>query len=146
MRSKAHWGYDEAFMQACRPELTVTDEDLANADSYYCIAQLYESLERKLIGFYKLQVQTQQRVELDALFVDPKYIGQGIGRVLFNHAEGFATALGASEMLVQSDPNAVEFYQTMGGVVFGETASGSISGRQLPVLKFALGSEGTLNR
>lgn len=28
IRSKSHWGYDDAFLEACRAELTVVPEDL----------------------------------------------------------------------------------------------------------------------
>ncbi|HSD78740.1 MAG TPA: hypothetical protein VLA98_15100, partial [Solirubrobacteraceae bacterium] len=28
LRSKGHWGYDAAFLELCRPELTLAEEDL----------------------------------------------------------------------------------------------------------------------
>ena len=30
LRSKAHWGYDAAFLDACRAELTLRDDELAS--------------------------------------------------------------------------------------------------------------------
>ncbi|MEE8545291.1 MAG: hypothetical protein V3T29_05715 [Alphaproteobacteria bacterium] len=37
LRSKAHWGYDAAFMAACRAELTVTPAQAASG-----LVQVYE--------------------------------------------------------------------------------------------------------
>jgi hypothetical protein len=31
MRSKAHWGYDQEFLEAVRPVLTFTEADLAGS-------------------------------------------------------------------------------------------------------------------
>ena len=38
MRSKAHWGYDAAFMAACRAELTLTPEGIAARPVFVCEA------------------------------------------------------------------------------------------------------------
>ena len=43
LRSKAHWGYDAAFMAACRAELTVTPAQAASGRAY-----LYEARRLEL--------------------------------------------------------------------------------------------------
>ena len=76
LRSKAHWGYDAAFMAACRDELSL------------CAADLVDGLsvglrnEDALLGV--AQVIGQNRAwELEKLFVDPGAMGKGIGSQLF---------------------------------------------------------------
>jgi hypothetical protein len=48
LRSKGHWGYDQAFLDACRAELTLTPEDI--------LAQRVTVAERdgQVVGFYAL--------------------------------------------------------------------------------------------
>ncbi len=131
-RAKAHWGYSAAFMNACRDELTLRPEDLATKFVYVGV------FDEKPIGYYTLEGIDASAMELDALFVDPQHIGHGYGRVLLQHALTTAAATGAQRLVIQSDPNAVGFYEAMGGVVVGKRASDSIPGRVLPILHLAL--------
>ncbi len=131
-RSKAYWGYDDAFMDACAGELTYSAEDIRTQP--VIIAELHG----KLAGFFSLFRETPARIELDALFVDPPYIGRGIGRRLFCDAQSRARESGAGILFVQSDPNALPFYQAMGGHVAGEKPSLSIPDRMLPILEYQL--------
>jgi GNAT superfamily N-acetyltransferase len=132
--SKAHWGYPVKFMQACRRELTVKPESIAGDDIQYVVAVI----ERELAGFYALENLTDTRIELGALFVEPKYIGQGIGRQLMTRAKAHAIELGANTMTIQGDPHALEFYHAAGASIVGELESGSIPGRFLPLLEIPL--------
>ncbi len=52
---------------------------------------------------------------LDDLWIDPDWMGQGIGRLLFQHAEGQARRSGATRMEWEAEPNAIAFYEKMGG-------------------------------
>lgn len=130
IRSKAHWGYSDDFMQACEDELSVN----VDAISDYWLA---ESLT-EILGFYALTKISCLQYELDAMFVDPVHIGAGVGRALFLHAKEVAFDKGATSLLIQSDPNAAPFYIGLGGVLVGEKASGSIVGRMLPTFEVAL--------
>jgi GNAT superfamily N-acetyltransferase len=71
--------------------------------------------------------------ELDALFIEPEYIGKGIGRMLIEHAKEQAERLGVVKIVIQGDPNAEPFYIAIGALPCGTRESGSISGRQLPL-------------
>lgn len=42
--------------------------------------------------------------------------------------------------MIDADPNAEPFYRAMGAVRIGATPSGSIPGRELPLLEFTLTS------
>lgn len=132
MRSKAHWGYDAAFLAACREELTVSPRDL-ELDTVFVAER-----GTRALGYYALTLPSDGACELEALFVDPRAIGTGVGTRLFGHATRQARALGAARMIIESDPNAAGFYRAMGASPSGQRPSGSIPGRRLPVLELRL--------
>ncbi len=132
LRSKAYWGYDEAFMVATAPELALSPEQLARYPAHVLEA------EGRLAGFYLLEPVNEREVELSALFVEPDAIGWGYGRRLMEHAIARAKRLGFRAMLIPSDPNAEPFYRAMGAEPIGTVPSGSIPGRELPLLRVDL--------
>ena len=134
LRSKAYWGYSDEFMSACENELRITPDKLDNDKFLYMVAES----EGKQLGYYALEIISESEYELDALFVDPEHIGSGIGRELLSHAKQTAAKLGGTTLIVQSDPNARNFYQTAGGVLAGMTESASIPGRFLPTFSISL--------
>ena len=129
IRSKGRWGYDEAFLAACRAELTFSADDLANAPTF--VADGSDGP----VGFYRLLVRDDGAAELDDLFVDPASIGHGVGKRLWEHAVAQAASLGCGELVIQSDPFAEGFYLAMGAERVGELESGSVPGRMLPLLR-----------
>ena len=132
LRSKAHWGYDEAFMAACREELTVTAASVR--DGPYFVAES----DGALLGFYGIARLDEQRADLLHFFVDPPAIGHGHGALLLRHAAERARALGYRTLVIDADPNAEGFYLAQGARRIGEAASGSIPWRQLPQLRMDL--------
>ena len=133
-RSKAVWDYSAEFIEACRQELTWTENDLARPAS---CARLAISA-RAVAGFYALAFADATECELEALYVDPPFIGKGIGRVLLNDAIVLAQERSCRAMLIQSDPHAAGFYERNGAVKIGERESGSIPGRFLPLYRLAV--------
>ncbi|MDJ0727362.1 MAG: GNAT family N-acetyltransferase [Prochloraceae cyanobacterium] len=127
IHSKAYWGYDRNFMNACLAELIYSLDDIQN--KHFFVAEIDSSI----VGFYALDRLSNTEMELDALFVAPAYIGKGYGRILINHAKNKAIALGASKIVIQGDPNAKNFYISAGGIITGERESLSIPGRYLPI-------------
>ena len=132
LRSKAHWGYDADFLAACQDDLTLTEEDIATSVVY-----VFEAVDAPA-GFYRLVLKDDGVAELDALFVEPAAMGQGIGRRLWRHAVDTATRLGCSEMVWQSDPQAEGFYLAMGARRAGDSESTVTPGRMLPLMRFRL--------
>ena len=131
LRSKAHWGYDDAFLAACRAELTLRPEQ---CDGVHTVVA---ERDGRLLGFHRLAGEPPV-AELADLFVDPDAIGQGVGAALLADAVGRARALGISRLLIDADPNAEGFYARMGARRIGSVASGSIPGRELPRLELAV--------
>ena len=126
LRSKAHWGYDTAFMEVLRPILTVTEDALEASPVHVLDAADGPS------GWYRL-TGVPPRGELEDLWLDPSAIGHGAGRRLFEHALGTASALGFTQLSIEADPHAEGFYLAMGAMRVGKRRSPS--GRTLPLLE-----------
>jgi GNAT superfamily N-acetyltransferase len=131
LRSKAVWGYDQAFLEACRAELTIRVEDLAS--STLCVAEH----DGVIVGVAQIVVQGGI-ADLSKMFVEPSAIGLGVGKALFEWVSSTAKSLGARHLTIDADPDAVGFYLKMGATARGTIASGSIPGRVLPHLVLEL--------
>ena len=130
MRSKAYWGYDKSFMDACVSELQISREEIENG----CVRVLHD--DSIVLGFYHLlPISAPDEYELEAMYVEPREMGKGCGRALWIDLEHQLKSRGARRLVVQSDPNAVEFYRAMGMNRIGDRESDSIPGRFLPLLE-----------
>ncbi|MFV0296888.1 MAG: GNAT family N-acetyltransferase [Hyphomicrobiaceae bacterium] len=130
-RSKAFWGYDEAFMEACRAELSFQPGELTTTS----LALMERDMALVAVAQVKLE---GPEAELAKLFVEPAAIGSGAGWLMFDWAWRTARALGAHRLVIEADPHAAPFYRRMGARDTGVTRSHSISGRLLPRLVLAL--------
>jgi hypothetical protein len=131
LRSKAVWGYDKEFMQACRDELTLTPSTMQS--SHFKVAEI----GRSLMGMAQVTVKGDI-AELDKLFVEPTRLRSGAGCALFDWAKNIAREAGAVALVIEADPDASGFYRRMGAVDDGAAPSGSIPGRFIPRLKLHL--------
>jgi GNAT superfamily N-acetyltransferase len=122
LRSTGHWGYDAAFLEACRAELTLTPEQAATAR---VVRDGHD-----LLGFHLLE-----EGELAMLFVEPAAMGRGVGRALLADAQQAAAGRGWTRMRIASDPGAEGFYLAHGAQRLGVVPSGSVPGRELPLLE-----------
>jgi GNAT superfamily N-acetyltransferase len=134
IRSKAHWGYDASFMAAARADLEVRPDRLPGFEVYLLEA------DDAIIGFYSLLPVSESVIEMDALFVDPEYIGKSYGRMLWMHAVERARALRFGRMILTADPFAEKFYVRCGMTRTGERESSVERGRKLPLLEFPISS------
>lgn len=66
----------------------------------------------EVIGFYELRDRADH-VELLRMFLRTEVIGQGYGRVLWDHAVEQAGRIN-HRMLIKSDPDSIGFYSAMG--------------------------------
>lgn len=129
LRSKAVWGYDAAFMAACRAEITA--QDFARSRIQVAVQ------DGRIIAMAQL-AQHGRIADIDKLFVDPAALRTGAGRQLFAWCVETARAAGAVAVTVVADPDAAGFYRRMGMMEDGKEPSGSIPGRMLPKLHVAL--------
>ncbi|MFF3402722.1 GNAT family N-acetyltransferase [Streptomyces sp. NPDC002659] len=125
LRSKAHWGYDEAFLAACRDELAIQAGELAARRI------VVAENDTAVLGVASLEGEPPHGA-LGLLFVEPSAIGRGIGRTLYAHVLDTARELGFKQLTVESDPHAEPFYRAMGARPVPE------AGRELPLLEVTL--------
>jgi GNAT superfamily N-acetyltransferase len=131
LRSKAVWGYDQVFLEACRTELTIAPHELSNSHIRVAV------LEGSVVGIVQITID-QRTADLQKMFVEPSAIGRGVGKALFDWATATANALGADVLQIDADPGAVGFYKKMGAIECGFASSASIPGRMLPRLQVNL--------
>jgi len=129
LRSKAVWGYPADFLDACRAELTYRSETIADARSTFIVAER----EPEIVGFHAMRSLDGSTFELEALFVEPSRIGEGIGRALIEDARRRVRDAGGSRLVIQGDPHATGFYLACGAIRTGERESASLPGRWLPL-------------
>ena len=134
VRSKAHWGYDAAFMKLSAASLRVDEADIASGR-----VLVATDAEGQAVGMASVLGEAET-VDLDALFVDPPAIGSGAGRALFAAAADLARRLGARRMTILADPNAASFYERMGARFLRNAPSDAIPGRLLPLYEYDLTS------
>ena len=131
LRSKATWGYDREFLEACRSELSFDQRDLQLTP--IAVAEL----DGKVVGVAQVKVMGNE-ADLLKLFVEPSVLHRGVGRTLLSWATSVAREKGALRLTIDSDPGATPFYRRMGAYDLGQAPSGSIPGRMLPKLAINL--------
>jgi N-acetylglutamate synthase-like GNAT family acetyltransferase len=132
LRSKASWGYDDAFMAACRDALTITGDEI----HHYPVFVVAD--DQRVVGYYAMALDPPECF-LVALFIDPEALKLGHGFRMFAHATATARAIGCKRMRIESDPNAEGFFAHMGARKTGETESEAQAGRVVPVMQYDMG-------
>jgi GNAT superfamily N-acetyltransferase len=134
MRSKAHWGYDAAFMRDAAPALAITEAMIGNR-----LVLVAEDRAGAAVGVAAIESSgSDGAYDLSRLFVEPSAIRTGIGRALFAVAVAVIQQRGGRSLTILSDPFAVAFYQRLGAVMVGDAPSDAISGRRLPLLEYRI--------
>ena len=133
LRSKASWGYDESFMESARQELEFQAGKFLPDFHVYIL-----EAEGEPLGFCSLISVDKNTVELHDLFIEPRHIGKGYGKKLWDYAVNLARTLGFRRLILTADPNAEPFYARQGAVRIGEKRSPVHSDRSLPVMEYIL--------
>lgn len=114
--AKRYWGYPEHWIRHWQNDLTITPEYIENNQVF--VAEAGDAL----VGFYAL-IFSNEKAELDHLWVMPGHIGTGVGKQLFIHAMRSAAGSDVGAVEILADPNAEGFYQKMGAYRIGEHIS-----------------------
>jgi GNAT superfamily N-acetyltransferase len=103
--SKAHWGYDRDFVRRWVDGL---------AFESHC-ERWVADLDGTIMAWAALTPPADGVAVLDHLWVDPAWIGRGLGSRLFRLAADRARELRAQRLEWGAEPNAVGFYEKLGG-------------------------------
>ena len=131
LRSKSYWGYSDAFLDACRAELTYPPAVCASGTSWVVVDG------PTLLAVSVVEGQPPIG-ELTGFFVDLPVIGTGCGRLLMTHTLHAAEQHGFTELVLDADPGAESFYERFGARRSGSTPSNLIPGRLLPRMSLVL--------
>ena len=131
--AKRYWNYPETWIQIWLPQLTITSEYISENEVWMAV------IEGKPAAYYSLK-QEADGLWLDNLWVQPEFIGKGVGKALFVHALERARQNNAATLRIEADPNAESSYDHMGAVRVGEKYRGEMDGqpRILPVMEITL--------
>jgi N-acetylglutamate synthase-like GNAT family acetyltransferase len=103
--SKAHWGYDRDFVRRWAEGLSF------ESDRERWVAEL----DGEIVAWAALVPPAGGVAVLDDLWVDPAWMGRGVGSRLFRLAADRARELGAERLEWGAEPNSVGFYEKVGG-------------------------------
>lgn len=127
-KSKDHWGYGAAQIEAWGDALKVINEYI-EANNVYKLQD-----NQTIVGYYAYFSEDAETVRLDNLFVLPEYIGRGLGKLLLEDFLERTKGDGAHRITVHSDPNAEGFYKAFGFKTIGYKET-SIKDRYLPIME-----------
>jgi GNAT superfamily N-acetyltransferase len=134
IRSKAHWGYDNEFIRASIPSLTITGSMIETGNVF--VAQ---GSRGNIVGVATVaKVDDGGKFDLSRLFIEPTAIKTGVGRALFEAVAGFVKSESGTRLSILSDPFAEAFYRRLGAVRVGDAPSDTIAGRSLPLLEYVI--------
>jgi GNAT superfamily N-acetyltransferase len=106
--SKSHWGYDLHRVQQWAALGDFSDEGLRKKEFYVAEAA------GGAVGWAAL-IPRGEVCWLDDLWIEPAWMGRGVGKLLFQWAATRGRELGAVCMEWEAEPYAIGFYETMGG-------------------------------
>ncbi|ARV07407.1 GNAT family N-acetyltransferase [Polaribacter sp. SA4-10] len=128
LKSKSFWGYSNEQLESWTDELTVSENMIEEM-------LVFKFLEvDEVAGFYILNQPKNQTIELEFLFVLPKFIGLGIGKKLVQHSCDTALELACKSINLLADLNAESFYKSQGFKTISQKES-TVFNRFLPVME-----------
>ena len=131
IESEAYWGYDADYMSKFKSIYNVSIEFI-NKNPTVIIEE-----DENIVGFYGLFAENSE-TSLEYFFIDPKYIGKGYGKLLWNYLVKDCKKLGIKEFSIVTSPQAKEFYVKMGAIPSGEVESLLKKGRIIPRLIYTV--------
>jgi GNAT superfamily N-acetyltransferase len=124
--AKSHWGYDADRVRDWAVQGDFSPDGLRKKDVFVA------ELNGRAVGWASVIVRGEV-CWLDDLWVEPTAMGAGTGSRLFRRAAARGRELGAARMEWDAEPNAIGFYERMGGRYVRDSGP-SAFGRVLPVM------------
>lgn len=115
--AKSYWGYDLDRVREWAAMGDFSAAGLRQKDFYIA------AVEGKAVA-WAAAIDRGEVWWLDDLWIEPEWMGQGIGSRLFRHAAEQGRRAGAARMEWEAEPNALGFYEKMGGRYLRESEAG----------------------
>lgn len=128
--AKSHWGYDRAWVRSWVAQGDFSPSTLLEREV------LVAESDGTAIGFAGL-IRRGDVCVLDDLWISPGWIGRGVGTKLFKESVHHARGLGAKRLEWEAEPNAIGFYEKMGGEYLRDSELTEL-GRVLPIMGLEL--------
>ena len=116
IESKGYWGYEPERVREWADRGDFSPDRLREL-----IVFVAESAGRA-IGWSSLIPQGDVGW-LEDLWIEPAWIGKGVGGALFRHTAAHARELGATRLEWEAEPHATGFYERMGAKVIRDSTS-----------------------
>jgi GNAT superfamily N-acetyltransferase len=139
--SKGYWSYPKEYYDIWSNELTISSDYIENNDVF-----VFES-DGEIIGYYSIValkhdielvgVRLSKGFLLEHMFIEPRSIGKGIGKKMFDHLRQRCGDRGINKLGILADPNSKRFYEKMGCEYRREYPS-TIKNRTTPYLQLRI--------
>jgi GNAT superfamily N-acetyltransferase len=124
--AKSHWGYDMERVRAWGAEVSVVLEEDGK------LIVVAQEAGGAVVGWAAVEPR-DDAWWLEDLWVDPARMRAGVGSRLFREAARMARSAGAARLDWEAEPNALGFYEKMGGR-FLRDSEPTEWGRVIPVM------------
>jgi GNAT superfamily N-acetyltransferase len=139
--AKALWGHSEAQLSTWANDLRISPKSILSEPTFVI------EEEHGPVGVVQLGTKIRPW-SIEHLWVHPSAVRRGLGSQLVRHVLRYARERGQSELQVDSDPQAEQFYLRLGARRVGEVAA-PIEGqpsRERPQLVFSTENAVSLSR
>jgi GNAT superfamily N-acetyltransferase len=116
--AKSHWGYDPVRVRDWAAMGDFSPAGLRKKDFYIA------AVGARVLG-WAAAIDKGDVWWLDDLWIEPEWMGRGIGSRLFHHAADQGRRAGAVRMEWEAEPNALGFYERMGGRYLRDSEPGA---------------------
>jgi GNAT superfamily N-acetyltransferase len=131
IEAKGHWGYDRAWVESWAHSEDFQASGLEGRETYVA------ELDGRIVAWTSAGWK-DGTWWMDDLWVRPSSMGLGIGASLFAHVVARGRELGSTTLEWEAEPNALGFYERMGGRHVRNSEPTSWS-RSLPIYAIELG-------
>ena len=131
IRSKSHWNYSKEQVDKWKSDLTITSNYIDENEVYKLL------IDNILVGYYSYFKLNDDNVKLENLFIEPKFIGEGYGKMLMSHFLNRVEKNNFKKVTLDADPNVEKFYTKIGFKVVGQLES-SVKNRFLPIMEMEI--------
>jgi GNAT superfamily N-acetyltransferase len=129
-RAKSHWGYDAEVVRKWASRMDLSDSLSDKREVYVA------EIGGPLAGWASLMSKGDVGW-LDDLWIEPEWIGKGVGTKMFRHAVSRGHELAAARIELEAERHAIGFYEKMGARYVRDSEPG-VWGRISPIMALVL--------